>query len=64
MMTDKQYVIRAAKTMKVDLIAPTRGCPGILAYANENNFNKCIVDSMTWAEARTQINAFAKKRAA
>lgn len=63
-MTSKEYVVRAANVLNLDLIAPTRGNPGVLAYANINSFNKCVVDALTWADARAQINVFAQQRAA
>jgi hypothetical protein len=62
-MTDKQYVIRAAEMMGLMLIPPKRGNPGILGYVNINGYNKCVVDAMKWAEAKEQINNFARQRA-
>lgn len=61
-MTDKQYVLRAAKTMNVDVIAPTRGCPGIIAtdWAAKG---KSVIDAATWSEARAQLNAYQQQRA-
>lgn len=61
-MTDKQYVIRAAEMMKISLIVPKRGNPGILGYVNVNGFNKCVIDAMKWAEAKEQINKYAQSR--
>lgn len=63
-MTDRQYVIRAAKMMKLTLIVPTRGCPGILAHDWSTGFGKSVIDAQNWADARAQLNAFAQKRAA
>ena len=63
-MTDKQYVIRAAKMMRIDLIAPTKGCPGVIATDWASGFGKNVIDAQDWAHARDQINAYACKRAA
>lgn len=62
-MTDKQYVIRAAKMMGIDLSIPTRGNPGILATHWVNGFGKNVIDAATWAEAKEQINKYAQQRA-
>jgi hypothetical protein len=62
-MTDKQYVTRAAKMMKLDLIAPTRACPGIIATAWVNGFGKNVIDAQNWPQAREQINTYARQRA-
>jgi hypothetical protein len=61
-MTDKQYVLRAAKMMNVDVIAPTRGCPGIVG-TDWNAKGKSVIDASTWSEARVQLNAYQKQRA-
>jgi len=61
-MTDKQYVIRAAQIKGLSLLKPTKGDKGIVAH----DFNKkdargiypCVIDALTWAEARAQINKF------
>ena len=62
-MNDKQYVVRAAKMMKLDLFPATRSNKDILAYAKINGFNKCVVDAQNWQQAREQINKFAQQRA-
>jgi hypothetical protein len=62
-MSDKDYVIRAAKQMKVDLIKPTRGCPGIIGTDWTSGFGKSVIDAQDWSEARKQLNTFAQQRA-
>jgi hypothetical protein len=62
-MTDKQYVMLAAEIMKITLIVPTRGNPGIIGYVNIKGFNKCVVDATNWAEAKAQINNYANNGA-
>lgn len=61
-MTDKQYVLRAAKMIKVEVIAPTRGNPGIVG-TDWNAKGKNVIDAQTWSEARTQLNAYQQARA-
>lgn len=60
-MTDRQYVIRAAQIKGLSIILPTKASPGILAIdwstKNARGVYPCIVDALTWAQARTQINA-------
>jgi hypothetical protein len=63
-MTDKEYVIRAAKQMNVDLIKPTRGLKDIIGTDWSSGFGKSVIDAQNWADARAQLNAFAQKRAA
>ena len=63
-MTDKQYVVRAAKMLNLALIRPTRACPGILAHDWASGFGKRVVDASTWGAARQQINTYAQQRAA
>lgn len=61
-MTDKQYVLRAAKMMNVDVIAPTRGCPGIIG-TDWVAKGKSVIDAATWLEAKIQLNAYQRQRA-
>ena len=63
-MTNQQYVIRAAQTLGLDLLRPTRGAPEVLAYDWSTGKGKCVVEAKNWAEAREQINAYARQRAA
>lgn len=60
--TEKEYVVRAAKMMSLVLIRPTHACPGILAHDWAGGFGRCVVDATTWGAARQQINAFALQR--
>lgn len=60
-MTDKQYVIRAAKIKGFDVMLPTRKAPGILIYHWVNGKGSCVVDAKDWKEARVQINAYAQR---
>lgn len=61
-MTSKQYVIRAAQMMKIMMILPKRGNPGILGYVDVNGYNKCVIDAQKWDEAKEQINQYAQTR--
>lgn len=63
-MTNKEYVIRAAKALAIDVIGPTKGCSGIIAMAWIAGFGNLVVDAKNWAQARDQIKAYAHKRAA
>lgn len=62
-MTDRQYVIRACEMARVDLIKPTRECPGILGTHWYNGFGTNVIDAATWAEARQQLRIWASARA-
>lgn len=62
-MTDRQYVIRACKMARVDLISPTRGNPGILGTYWNNGFGSNVIDAGTWAVAKEQLNKWAMARA-
>jgi methionine salvage enolase-phosphatase E1 len=61
--TARSYVIRAAQIKGIALIKPTRGNPGILGTVWKDGFGSHVIDAATWAEARTQINAWAAKQA-
>jgi hypothetical protein len=41
------------------LIAPTKGCPGVIATDWASGFGKNVIDAQDWAHARDQINAYA-----
>lgn len=61
-MTDRQYTMRAAQMKGLDLIKPTKECPGIIAYnmkqKDQRGIYPCIIDAKTWAEARDQLNNY------
>ena len=61
---DRIYVIRACKLKNLDLIKPSKGAEGILAYAqnvsNPLHVGACVVCAGNWTDARTQINNYFK----
>ena len=61
-MTPRAYVIRACQMLKVELVKPTKGCPGILGTHYVNGFGHNVIDAQTWAEAKTQLEEWRVKR--
>lgn len=61
-MTDREYTIGAAKMKGLSLVLPKRGAPEILAYdfkkKNAQGVFPCVIDALTWADARKQLNNF------
>lgn len=63
--TSREYVIRACAVLRLDLIAPKRGNPGILAYDfSVKPCAPCVIDALTWDDARKQLDAYNRTRAA
>jgi hypothetical protein len=65
-MTDRDYVIRACEMLALDLLKPTKRCPGILATdwnRKVSGVHPCVIDAQTWAQARGQVNAYSRKLA-
>lgn len=57
-MTDRQYLIYACQVLGLDLIKPTKGSKDILIYKEIGGKYECIVESMTWADARVKLSKF------
>ena len=64
-MTDREYVIRACQMKRLDLLKPTKGNPGVVAYdmrnKNAHGVYPCIIEANNWQEARKQIDAHFKQ---
>ncbi len=60
--TDKDYVVRVADMKRLDLMKPTRACPGVLVYDMRNKDARgvypCVIDAKTWTEAKEQLIAY------
>lgn len=62
-LTPREYVIRGCAALKLDLIAPKRGNPGILAYDfGVKPCAPCVIDALTWDDARQQLDAYNRQR--
>lgn len=57
-MTDREYVIRAAKTKGYAVHLPTRAAPEILVMHWVNGKGAIVTDAPNWKEARAAINAY------
>jgi hypothetical protein len=60
-MTDRDYVIRACEMGGINLLKPTKRCPGILATdwnRKVSGVHPCAIDAQTWKQARGQIDAY------
>jgi hypothetical protein len=56
-MNDRQYVIRAAQLKGLAICKQTKQDKGILVHDWSSGFGRCIVDAVTWADARKQLIA-------
>lgn len=61
-MNHKEYVLRNCEMLGLDVIKPTRAAPGILVHDWSVKPTRLIVDAHTWAQARTQLIDWARKR--
>ena len=57
-MTPRTYVIRACQMLKIELVKPTKGCPGILGTHWHNGFGSHVIDANTWEEAKKQVDTW------